>query len=297
MAPAAPSVAAPTPSPPSQRRRFDPGNLAIYVILIAGACITVIPLLWTISTSLKTAAQLNDVPPTWIPNPVQWSNYTEAFQLLPFGRYFLNTLVLVTAAEIGALITCSFVAYGFARLEFPGREPLFMLLISTMLMPYIVRLVPLFVFYGEIGWLGTFLPLAIPDLLGRNAFFIFLLRQFFRGIPNDISDAARLDGANDFRIWWTIVLPLAKPVLATIAIFAFQNTWDDFLGPLVYMGSNPDMRTLAVGLYQLKNTPGGPNLTAYMMAMSVVMMIPILVIFALGQRYLIQGVTMSGLKG
>ncbi|CAN0381815.1 unnamed protein product, partial [Phaeothamnion confervicola] len=213
----------------SQRRRFDPGNLAIYVILIAGACITVIPLLWTISTSLKTAAQLNDVPPTWIPNPVQWSNYTEAFQLLPFGRYFLNTLVLVTAAEIGALITCSFVAYGFARLEFPGREPLFMLLISTMLMPYIVRLVPLFVFYGEIGWLGTFLPLAIPDLLGRNAFFIFLLRQFFRGIPNDISDAARLDGANDFRIWWTIVLPLAKPVLATIAIFAFQNPWADFL--------------------------------------------------------------------
>jgi ABC-type glycerol-3-phosphate transport system permease component len=206
-------------------------------------------------------------------------------------------MVLVVAAEFGALVTCSFVAYGFARLEFPGREPLFLLLISTMLMPYIVRLVPLFVFYGEIGWLGTYLPLAVPDLLGRNAFYIFLLRQFFRSIPNDLSDAARIDGANDFRIWWSIVMPLSKPVLATVGIFAFQSTWDDFLGPLIYMGQNPDMRTLAVGLYQFRNAPGGENLMPYLMAVSAVMMVPILLIFGFGQRYLIRGVTMSGLKG
>ena len=278
-------------------RRFQPGMALIYLVLLTGVAVTITPLVWTLSTSLKTPRQLTQWPPQWIPNPVAWSNYREALTTLPFERYFLNTMVLVAAAEIGALITCSFVAYGFARLDFPGREPLFLLLISTMLMPYIVRLVPLFVFYGKIGWLGTFLPLAVPDLLGRNAFYIFLLRQFFRGIPDDLSDAARIDGANDFRIWWSLVLPLSKPVLATVAIFAFQGTWDDFLGPLIYMGQNPHMRTLAVGLYQFRNQPGGENLMPYLMAVSTVMIIPILIIFAVGQRYLVQGVTMSGLKG
>jgi ABC-type glycerol-3-phosphate transport system permease component len=278
-------------------KRFNPGMALIYAILLAGVAVTVTPLLWTLSTSLKTVRQLSAWPPEWIPNPIAWSNYSEALTMLPFDRYFLNTMVLVAAAEFGALITCSFVAYGFARLDFPGREPLFLLLISTMLMPYIVRLVPLFVFYGEIGWLGTYLPLAVPDLLGRNAFYIFLLRQFFRGIPDDLSDAARIDGANDFRIWWSVVMPLSKPVLATVGIFAFQSTWDDFLGPLIYMAQNPDMRTLAVGLYQFRNSPGGENLMPYLMAVSTVMMLPILIIFAFGQRYLVQGVTMSGLKG
>ena len=278
-------------------RRFNPGMALVYLILLAGVAVTITPLLWTVSTSLKTVQQLSEWPPQWIPNPVAWSNYSEALTMLPFGRYFLNTMVLVVAAEIGALITCSFVAYGFARLEFPGREPLFLLLISTMLMPYIVRLVPLFVFYGEIGWLGTYLPLAVPDLLGRNAFYIFLLRQFFRGIPHELSDAARIDGANDFRIWWSVILPLSKPVLATVGIFAFQSTWDDFLGPLIYMGQDPNMRTLAVGLYQFRNQPGGENLMPYLMAVSTVMMLPVLLIFFFGQRYLIRGVTMTGLKG
>ena len=279
------------------RTRFEPGMALIYSLLIVGAVVTITPLLWTLSTSLKTVRQLSAWPPEWIPNPIAWSNYSEALTMLPFDRYFVNTMVLVVAAEIGALVTCSFVAYGFARLEFPGREPLFLLLISTMLMPYIVRLVPLFVFYGQIGWLGTYLPLAVPDLLGRNAFYIFLLRQFFRSIPNDLSDAARIDGANDFRIWWSIIMPLSKPVLATVGIFAFQSTWDDFLGPLIYMGQNPDMRTLAVGLYQFRNAPGGENLMPYLMAVSLVMMLPILFIFGFGQRYLVRGVTMSGLKG
>jgi ABC-type glycerol-3-phosphate transport system permease component len=277
--------------------RLQPGRALLYLVLTLGAAITLVPLVWTLSTSLKSTQQIATSARDWIPDPVRWSNYPEALDLLPFGRYLANTMVLVTAAEIGALITCSFVAYGFARMEFPGREPLFMLLISTMLMPYIVRLVPLFVFYSNIGWLNTYLPLAVPDLMGRNAFYIFLLRQFFRGIPFELSDAARIDGANDFRIWWTIIVPLAKPVLATVAVFAFQSTWDDFLGPLIYMGGDPNLRTLAIGLYQLKNTPGGDNLMPYLMAMSLLTMVPVLLIFAVGQRYLIRGVTMSGLKG
>jgi len=278
-------------------RQLDLGKILIYAVLIFGVAVTLVPLVWTVSTSLKTAEQINSWPPEWIPNPAAWSNYSEALTMLPFGRYFLNTSVLVLAAEFGALVTCSFVAYGFARLDFPGKETFFLILISTMLMPYIVRLIPLFVFYGEIGWLGTYLPIAVPDLLGRNAFLIFLLRQFFRGIPFEISDAARIDGANDFRIWWTMILPMSKPVLATVGIFAFQSTWDDFLGPLLYMGSNPDMRTMAVGLYQFKNAPGGEILIPYLMAVSVVMMVPVLIIFAVGQRYLVSGVTMGSLKG
>jgi ABC-type glycerol-3-phosphate transport system permease component len=273
------------------------GKALVYVLLTLGAAFMLVPMAWTLSTSLKTLDQINRWPPEWIPDPVAWSNFSDALQVLPFGRYFLNTMVLVAAAEFGALITCSFVAYGFARLEFPGREPLFLLLISTMLMPYIVRLIPLFVMYGEIGWLNTYLPLAVPELLGRNAFFIFLLRQFFRGIPNDLTDAARVDGASDFRIWWGIVLPLSKPVLAAVGVFAFQTTWDDFLGPLVYMGGDPDLRTLAVGLYSLRNAPGQLPMIHYLMAVSFVMIIPVITIFAIGQRYLIQGVTMSGLKG
>ena len=281
----------------SVARRFQPGRAILYLVLTIGAAITLVPLVWTLSTSLKSTQQIATSARDWTPNPVRWSNYPDALNLLPFGRYLANTMVLVTAAEIGALITCSFVAYGFARMEFPCREPIFMLLISTMLMPYIVRLVPLFVFYSNIGWLNTYLPLAVPDLMGRNAFYIFLLRQFFRGIPFELSDAARIDGANDFRIWWTIIVPLAKPVLATVAVFAFQNTWDDFLGPLIYMGGDPNLRTLSIGLYQLKNTPGGDNLMPYLMAMSLLTMLPVLLIFAVGQRYLIRGVTMTGLKG
>lgn len=273
------------------------GKALLYVVLITGALFMLVPMVWTLSTSLKTLDQINRWPPEWIPEPIAWGNYTEALQVLPFGRYFLNTMILVAAAEFGALITCSFVAYGFARLEFPGREPLFLLLISTMLMPYIVRLIPLFVLYGEIGWLNTYLPLAVPDLLGRNAFFIFLLRQFFRAIPNDLTDSARVDGANDFRIWWGVILPLSKPVLAAVGVFAFQNTWDDFLGPLVYMGGNPDLRTLAVGLYSLRNAPGQLPMIHYLMAVSLLMIVPVITIFALGQRYLIQGVTTTGLKG
>lgn len=279
-------------------RQASLSRILLYAVLTIGAAITLVPLVWTVSTSLKSVQQVTaSGDPTWIPNPFVWSNYSDAWTILPFDRYLANTMVLVAAAEVGALITCSFVAYGFARLEFPGREPLFLLLISTMLMPYIVRLVPLFVFYSEIGWLNTYLPIAVPDLLGRNAFYIFLLRQFFRSIPFELSDAARIDGANDFRIWWTIIMPLAKPVLATVAVFAFQSTWDDFLAQLIYMGGDPDLRTMAIGLYQLRNTPGGDNLLPYLMAMSVVMMLPILIIFALGQRYLIQGVNTSGLKG
>lgn len=268
-----------------------------HLILIAGSIVMLVPLLWTVSTSLKTLQQIAVWPPEWIPNPVMWSNYIEVFNAAPVALWLRNSLVIVIADVVGSVVTCSFVAYGFARMRFPGRDALFLLLLSTLMMPYIVRLIPLFVLYNQWGWINTFLPLVVPPLLGRNPFFIFLLRQFFMGIPEDLSDAARIDGATEFGIWWRIVLPLSKPAIAAVTIFAFQQAWDNFLAPLVYMAGRPDLRPLAVGLYLLRGGGGQLPDTHYMMALSTMMIIPMLIVFAFGQRHFIQGVTLTGLKG
>lgn len=269
----------------------------LHLVLIIGSVVMLIPLVWTISTSLKTPQQVAIWPPEWIPNPVQWSNYLEIFRVAPVALWLRNSLVLVAAEVLGSVITCSFIAYGFARVRFPGREALFLLLLSTLMIPYIVRLIPLYVIYNQIGWVNTFLPVTVPQLLGRNAFFIFLLRQFFMGIPEELSDAARIDGCTEFGIWWRIVMPLSKPALAAVAIFAFRDAWDNFLAPLVYMAGRPELRPLAVGLYTLRGGAGQLPDTHLLMALSTLMIIPMLIMFAAGQRYFIQGVTLSGLKG
>lgn len=273
------------------------GTGLVYVPLVGLSTLLLIPLVWTLSTSLKTLEQLSIYPPNWIPDPIAWWNYPELFRIQPLLLFLRNTLVIVLAWEIGSLITCSLVAYGFARLSFPGRDVLFVLLLSTLMMPYIVRLIPLFIIYTKIGWIGTFLPLTVPILLARNPFYIFLLRQFFRGIPNELSDAARIDGCSELGIWWRIVMPLSGPVLAAVGIFAFQAAWDEFLGPLIYLGTRPEVRTLAVALYYFRTANSDLPMTHYLMAMSVLMILPILIVFAAGQRYFVRGVTLSGLKG
>lgn len=269
----------------------------LHLILLMGSILMLIPLVWTVSTSLKTPQQVAIWPPEWIPNPVMWSNYIDVFRIAPVMLWLRNSLVLVAAEVIGSVITCSFVAYGFARVRFPGRDAIFLLLLSTLMVPYVVRLIPLYVIYNQIGWINTFLPVTVPQLLGRNPFFIFLLRQFFMGIPDELSDAARIDGCSEFGIWWRIVMPLSKPALAAVAIFAFRDSWDNFLAPLVYMAGRPDLRPLAVGLYTLRGGAGQLPDTHYLMALSTLMILPMLIIFAAGQRYFIQGVTLSGLKG
>jgi ABC-type glycerol-3-phosphate transport system permease component len=269
----------------------------LHILLIAGSVVMLIPLVWTVSTSLKTLQQIAIWPPEWIPNPVMWSNYIEVFDAAPVMLWLRNSMIIVLADVIGSVVTCSFVAYGFARMRFPGRDALFILLLSTLMLPYIVRLIPLYVLYNQWGWINTFLPVTVPQLLGRNPFFIFLLRQFFMGIPDDLSDAARIDGCSEIGIWWRIVLPLSKPALAAVTIFAFQQAWDNFLAPLVYMAGRPELRPLAVGLYLLRGGAGQLPDTHYMMALSTLMILPMLLMFAVGQRYFIQGVTLSGLKG
>jgi multiple sugar transport system permease protein len=250
------------------------------------------PWLWLLTTSFKAQEHIFDWPPQWIPSPWVWSNYVSAVTTIPFFRYTANTLIICALVVVGRLISCSLVAYAFSRVRWPGRDALFLLVLSTMMLPFQVTMVPLYVIFTRIGWVNTFLPLTVPAFFG-DAFFIFLLRQFFLTIPFDLSDAAKLDGASEFRIYSQIILPLAKPALATLAIFSFLWTYVDFLGPLIYL-TDEQTWTLSIGLTQFLGTYrqdwGG------LMAASALFTIPVIALFFFTQRYFIQGIATTGLK-
>jgi multiple sugar transport system permease protein len=272
------------------------GHSIMYVILLVGAIIMAMPLLWTVSTSLKTLDQLFATRIVLIPNPVAFENYVEVFRVAPVLLNLRNTMIIVVCAEFGALIVSSMVAYAFARIPFPGRDVMFILLLSSMMLPGVVVLIPFFVMFDRLGWINTFLPLIVPRFLAHNPFYIFLMRQFFQGVPQDLSDAARMDGCSEYGIWWRIIMPVSAPVLAAVAVFTFQAAWNDFLYPLVYLGGNKDLWTLALGLNSLRGMEG-ENTTHYEMAFATLMIIPVISVFAFGQSYFIQGITFTGLKG
>ena len=283
--------------PLSARRRRRVGGLArqvaIHLVLIALGAMFALPFLWLVSTSLKPPAQLFKLPPEWIPQPVTWSNYTRAVTFIPFFHYLGNTLYLTLFNVIATVLSCSLAAYGFARIRWPGRDALFLVLVSTLMIPYAVTLIPTFIIFRNLGWVGTLYPLMIPALTG-NAFFIFLLRQFYLTIPEELSWAARIDGANEFQIYWRIILPLARPALAVVGLFTFIANWNDFLGPLVYL-NDKEQYTLAIGLYGFLSrvrTEWGP-----LMAAATIMISPIVVLFFLAQRTFIQGITLTGITG
>ena len=268
-----------------------------YLILLAGALVMIFPLIWTISTSLKTPDKVTLRYIELVPDPWAFENYVEIFTDQPIVRYTRNTLILVAAAIFGGLIPCSLAAWGFARIPFPGRQAFFGILLATMMLPYVVQLIPLFIFFDRAGLVNTFWPLILPRVLAHNAFYIFLMRQFFRGIPVDLFDAAQIDGASQFGVWWRIAMPMSLPVLAAVAIFAFQYAWDDFLSPLIYLGGNKENWTLAMGLNALKGFEGDENTMNVMMTFSTLMLVPMLLVFYYGQKYLVKGVSVTGLKG
>ena len=257
------------------------------------AVLFLIPFLWMISSSLKPNYQIFEVPPRWIPNPPRWENYSEALTTLPFARYIANTAVITFFTIIGHLLSCTIIAYAFARLRAPGRDFLFLVVLATMMLPYPVTMVPLYMLFKQLGWINTILPLTVPAYLG-SAFYIFLLRQFFLTIPRDFEDAAVIDGANTLQILWLVILPLALPALATVAIFTFQATWNDFLAPLIFL-QKPELYTATLGLQFFRSTY--TTNWAYLMAASLVTSLPVIVIFFLAQRYFIEGITLSGVKG
>ena len=282
-------MAAPRP----QLRRRDLRRWLITAALWGVAVLFLIPLLWMVSSSLKSNYQIFEIPPRWIPNPPRWENYAEALTILPFGRYMLNSAVITGVTIIGHLLSCTLIAYAFARLRAPGRDTLFVVMLATMMLPYPVTMVPLYVLFKQLGWINTILPLTAPAFLG-SPFYIFLMRQFFLTIPRDFEDAARIDGANTLQILWLVMLPLAMPALATVAIFTFQAAWNDFLAPLIYL-QKPELYTVTLGLQFFRSTY--TTNWAYLMAASLVTTLPIIVVFFVAQRFFIEGITLTGVKG
>ncbi len=285
--------------PANQAIRFgrpDWFRVLNYTALTLGAFAMLFPLFWMINTSLKPLPDTQAYPPIWLPIPPRLENYTETLAVQPFGRYLLNSFIIAAAVVIGDLVSCSFAAYGFARLRFPGRDFLFKLLVSTMMVPFIVRLVPLFLLFQQLKWINTYWPLIVPAYFG-TPFFIFLMRQFFLTIPGELTEAARIDGANEIVIWSTIFLPLSRPALVVVAVMAFGASWNEFLAPLIFI-NDKDKWTAAIGLAAMFQTTGIATLQwNLLMAAATMTVVPTVVLFLLTQRYFIRGVAMTGIKG
>lgn len=268
-------------------------NLLNHSLLIFLACLALFPFLLIILTSLKNSAQIYSSEFSFIPDPITWSNFYEAFKQINFLEYFGNTLYIAFFNIIGVLIGSSLAAYAFSALEWKLREFFFLITLATIMLPDMVLLVPQFLLFKELGWYGTMLPLIIPYFAGLP-FYIFLLRQFFLGIPKDLADSARLDGASEFRVWWEIYLPLSKPALLVVALFQFLISWNDLMKPSVYL-IDESQYTLSLGLQQYQSRLGGAE-WGPLMAASLIMVIPIVIMFLVTQKYFIKGITMTGLK-
>lgn len=279
------------------RMRYKRGDYLhsgfVYLMLLCGVAIIFIPLWWAVSSAFKTPQNLFADPPQWIPNPWTLNNFREALDAAPFWTFTKNTMIICTWSVIGEVLSTSMAAYAFARLRFKGRDVLFLILLATMMLPSIIKLVPTFIIFSKLGWVNTFLPMIVPHFLATPVF-VFLLRQFFATIPLQMDEAARVDGASFYRIYWDIILPLSRPALAVVAIFTFLGEYENFFGPLIYINST-DKFTLALGLNLFKGmftVDFGP-----MMAVSVLMLLPPVILFAVAQRYFIQGIVVSGVKG
>lgn len=289
----------PQPAHPAEqkRSRWTPAKLGRSAmkhaaLIILGASF-VFPLFWMIDTSLKELPQAVTFPPIWVPHPFLPSNYPNGLTSEPFFRYFLNTLYYGVLTVVGVTVSSSLVAYGFSRLRWPGRDILFYVMVATMLLPFIVTLIPLFVLYKHLGWVGSYKPLIIPTFFGSSVFSTFLLRQFFMTIPESLSDAARVDGANELYIYSRIIVPLSKPAMATVALFQFIYAWNDFLGPLIYIDKS-SLYPLSIGLNQMLGTYS--TNWSWLMAAATAVTAPMIILFFLTQRTFIQGITLTGMK-
>lgn len=277
---------------PARARRSPLRSVLLHALLLAGSGIMLTPFVWMLSTSLKEPAQIFTYPPQWIPDPIAWQNYRNAFQGMPFGRFYLNSLIVAGSITVLQLLGSSLAAFAFARLRFPGRNAVFLLYLATLMIPFQVTMIPNFILVRLLGWFDTYQALILPPAF--SAFSTFLLRQYFRGIPLDLDEAARMDGASSLRIWAQVIVPLSGPVLAALAIFVFLQSWNDFLWPLVVTDSN-EMRTLPVGLAAFQGQYSVRwNL---LMAASVIAMLPVLIVYIIGQKWFVRGITLTGMGG
>ncbi len=285
----------------SMSRRQLVGQILVYILLVAVGFMLAVPFLWLVSSSFKTETDAFRIPPSFIPRPVEWGNYATGLTDFPFVRSTINTLIIVVWVMVGTVLSASLVAYGFARVRFPGRTALFILVLSTMMIPTHVTLIPQYLLFRELRWLDSFKPLIVPHFFGGGAFYIFLLRQFFLTIPLDYDDAARIDGCGTFGVFLRIILPLSKPALGTMAIFTFMGQWNAFFEPLIYL-NRFETQPLAVALTTWVQTAHGSTSMHYVpwvaiMAVSTLIALPPVMVFFFAQRHFIQGVVVSGMKG
>lgn len=272
-------------------------RVVVYVLLLTCAAVVLIPFFWMMSTSLKSPAELFVHPPVWIPNPVKLSNYPDAWRALPFTRFLINTLFMTVLAMLAEISTAAIVAYGFARFRFPGRNALFLVLLSTMMLPGILTLIPKFVMWKSVDRVDTFTPLTVGAWFVWGPSFVFLLRQFFLSIPREIEEAAILDGASIPRVFWDIMLPLVRPALLAIAVLSFQGNWNNFEGALIYLNTMEKYpMVLGLQFFGASLSREAPQ-WQLMMAMSAMMAAPILLLFFMAQKYFIEGLTVGAVKG
>ena len=265
------------------------------LVLLVGAFLMLLPIFWMLSASLKEEGDVFLIPIQWLPDPVRWSNYPEALTFQPFWLYFRNSVIVTGLSVVGAVFSASLVAYAFARLRAPGKNILFAILLSTLMLPGEVTLVPVYLLFRNLGWLDTYRPLIVPSWFGGSAFYIFLLRQFFLTLPTELDDAAKIDGANLFTIYWRILLPLCKPALASVAIFSFFANWNNFQAALIYLNTM-EKYTIPIGLRLYLSSFGNTHWN-YLMAATIVSVLPPIVIFFTSQRYFVQGTALTGVKG
>ncbi|MFB5269565.1 carbohydrate ABC transporter permease [Paenibacillus enshidis] len=264
-----------------------------HLLLIAGSLLMIFPFLWTILSSLKDISQIFVIPPQWIPDPVVWSNYPDSLQAMPFVQAYGNSFYITALVVLSTLFTASMAAYAFAKIRFPGRDVLFILFLSTMMIPKQVTMIPLYLVMNKVGWLDTHWSIIVPGAL-FNAFAVFLLRQFVMGIPRDLEEAAVVDGAGHIRIYWNVILPLIRPALAAVGIFTFLGAWNSFLDPLIYLNT-PEKFTVPLLLNSFKGLYTAD--WALMMAGTTISVIPVLVVYIFAQKQIIEGITMTGIKG
>jgi ABC-type glycerol-3-phosphate transport system permease component len=275
-----------------QQRTF--GKLLGLLIVGGGGLVMLLPFLWLISSSLKAPNKIYTFPPQFIPNPIRWENYVEVFTAVPVLTYAQNTLIITVFATIGTVLSSMVAGYAFGRLRFKGRDLIFSTLLATLMLPYVVIMIPVYVMFSKIGWINTLLPLIVPNYFG-DAFFIFLLRQFFRTIPMELEDAARIDGAGRLRSLFQIIAPLARPAIIVVTIQSILGEWNAFMQPLIFL-TKRSMFTLALGLNSLQRFESGRDWTHYMMVVGVFMVVPVLILYFVAQREFIQGIVMTGLK-
>jgi len=270
-------------------------RIALYLVLVLLSLTFALPLLWMISTSVKTDPQVYRVPPIWFPNPTRFQNYVDVWTRRPFGLWFANTMRYCVPSTIGVLLSSVLVAYSFSKISWGGRNILFFLCISTMMIPFQVQMIPLYIIFRNLQWINSYKPLVVPTFFG-NAYYIFLLRQFFLTIPQDLSDAARVDGCAEWGILWRIILPLSKPALAVVALFQFMGAWNNYLGPLIYLNEETKF-PLALGLQSMRSSFQEALVWPYLMAASTLIVAPMIITFFFTQRTFVEGIALTGVKG